>query len=455
MLGKTLGRAAKSIGKLSGGRRFMLLRLLPSAALATLIALPGSVTGDERPREGPTVRFENSNTRDDDGVARNLESRASEWEASDEQDITQVGVTDEDGDGIPDWDPSTAAVIDSLGASGIPDVALAAYVQAQEMTAESDPTCGLRWSLLAAIGRVESNHGRFGGAELRDDGYGTKPIRGVPLDGRPGVALIRDTDEGRLDGDAVYDRAVGPMQFIPSSWPIAAADGNGDGRSDPDNIYDAAFAAASYLCGGGSDLSTPAGRRAAVLRYNHSDEYANVVLSLAQAYEEGRADPLPPFDEPATNPPLNLDKPPKPPASTTTPPRGATPGSDRPATTTSTTRPRSTTTSTSTTTTSTTRPCPTTTTTTSTTTSTTTTTLPPSSTTVVPPVGSEPLPCGPGPTTSVPPSTSTSTSSTTSTTVPSTTTTQTTQVPTSSTSSSSTSSSSSSTSSSSSSSTTP
>jgi hypothetical protein len=454
MVGKTAGRVAKGVGKLfklTGSRRFMLLRLLPSAALATLIALPGSVTGENEPAEGPTVHFEPSTKHHEDGVARNLAARASGYDG-DEQDITQVGVTDEDGDGIPDWDPSTAAVIDSLGASGIPDVALAAYVQAQEATETSDPTCGLRWSILAAIGRIESNHGRFGGAELRDDGYGTKPIRGVPLDGRPGVALIRDTDEGRLDGDPVYDRAIGPMQFIPSSWPIAAADGNGDGRSDPDNIYDAAFAAASYLCGGGSDLSTPAGRRAAVLRYNHSDEYADVVLSLAQAYEEGRTDPLPPFDEPATNPPLVLPKPPKPPASTTAPPRITTP--PRPTTTTSTTRPRSSTTSTSTTT-STTRPCPTTT--TSTTTSSTTSTTVPGSTTVVAPADSEPLPCGPGTsTTTVPPSTSTSTSTTSSTTVPSTTTTQTTLPPTSSTSSSSSSSStSSSTSSSSSSSTTP
>ena len=92
---------------------------------------------------------------------------------------------------------SSEEVIETLGESGIPTVAVDAYMQAADQLAVDDPTCGIRWTLLAAIGRVESNHGRFGGAQLRDDGYGTKPIRGIPLDGRPNVALIRDTDAWR------------------------------------------------------------------------------------------------------------------------------------------------------------------------------------------------------------------------------------------------------------------
>ena len=131
-------------------------------------------------------------------------------------------------------------VIEALGRAASPRWRSRAYKGAERTRAGDDPACGLRWTLLAAIGRVESNHGRFGGAQLREDGYGTKPIRGIPLDGRPNVALIRDTDEGALDGDTTYDRAVGPMQFIPSTWRGVCADGNGDDRRDPNNIFDAA-----------------------------------------------------------------------------------------------------------------------------------------------------------------------------------------------------------------------
>ncbi len=187
----------------------------------------------------------------------------------------------------------SAEVIETLGESGIPEVAVEAYTNGADVEADADPGCGLRWTLLAAIGRVESNHGRFGGAQLREDGYGTRPIRGIPLDGRPNVALIRDTDDGELDGDTTYDRAVGPMQFIPSTWASAGQDGNDDGRRDPDNIFDAARGAGAYLCADDADLNSTAGRARAVRRYNNADEYVRVVLSLAQMYETGRVEALP------------------------------------------------------------------------------------------------------------------------------------------------------------------
>lgn len=187
----------------------------------------------------------------------------------------------------------SAEVVETLGESGIPEVAVEAYTNGADVEADADPACGLRWTLLAAIGRVESNHGRFGGAQLREDGYGTRPIRGIPLDGRPNVALIRDTENGELDGDTTYDRAVGPMQFIPSTWASVGQDGNDDGRRDPDNIFDAARGAGAYLCADGADLNTTAGRARAVRRYNNADEYVRVVLSLAQMYETGRVEALP------------------------------------------------------------------------------------------------------------------------------------------------------------------
>ncbi|OXM48848.1 lytic murein transglycosylase [Amycolatopsis alba] len=181
----------------------------------------------------------------------------------------------------------------TVSATGIPDTALAAYTNAASLMARRDPSCGLPWSMLAGIGRVESNHGRFGGATLGADGYPSPPIRGIPLDGRPGVALIRATDGGKWTGDPVYERAVGPMQFLPSTWRAAGADGNGDGTANPNNIHDAALAAAGYLCAGGGDLRTDAGARAAVFRYNHSASYVATVLSLAHGYEHGIAAQLP------------------------------------------------------------------------------------------------------------------------------------------------------------------
>jgi Transglycosylase SLT domain len=194
---------------------------------------------------------------------------------------------------------SGAEVIETLGESGIPDVALRAYKQSEARLATNDSSCRLRWTLLAAIGRVESNHGRFGGARLREDGYATKRIRGIPLDGRPNVALIRDTDGGTLDGDTTYDRAVGPMQFIPSTWRSVRVDGNGDGRRDPNNIYDAAEGAGVYLCAGDTNMDDLAQRAHAIRRYNNADSYVRVVLNLERQYATGHVMALPSDAEPA------------------------------------------------------------------------------------------------------------------------------------------------------------
>jgi len=188
---------------------------------------------------------------------------------------------------------TSPAVTTALDAGGIPEVAVEAYQRAAAALAVSDAACRLPWQLLAAIGRVESDNGQFGGAVLLADGYGTQPIYGIPLDGRDGVALVRDTDGGKLDGDPNFDRAVGPMQFIPSTWALYGADGNGDGKKDPNNIFDAALGAADYLCAGGGDLDNPAQEAAAVLRYNDADEYVHVVLTLAASYEHGDFATLP------------------------------------------------------------------------------------------------------------------------------------------------------------------
>lgn len=110
---------------------------------------------------------------------------------------------------------------------------------------------------------------------------------------KPNVALIRDSDGGALDGDTVYDRAVGPMQFIPSTWRSVNADGNGDGFGDPNNMFDAAQGAAQYLCTGTSNLGNPAQAAQAVRRYNNADSYVRIVLALARMYQAGRVIGLP------------------------------------------------------------------------------------------------------------------------------------------------------------------
>jgi len=175
----------------------------------------------------------------------------------------------------------------AVSVAGVPDLALAAYQRASTVINAADPACALPWELLAAIGRVESNDGRAEANHLDALGVATPGIFGIPLDGLHGIAKVPDTDSGALDRDRRVDRAVGPMQFLPSTWSAVGVDADGDGVRDPQDIDDAALAAAVYLCSGAGDLATPSGQRAAVLRYNHSDDYVRVVLAIMRAYESG------------------------------------------------------------------------------------------------------------------------------------------------------------------------
>ncbi len=182
--------------------------------------------------------------------------------------------------------PGGGTVVDRpASVSGIPAAVLAAYQRAALALAASQPGCGVTVPLLAAIGKVESGHAR--GGQVDAGGSTVQAILGPRLDGAPGVAAIGDTDLGRLDGDVRWDRAVGPMQFIPSTWARWATDGNGDGVASPHNIHDAATAAGRYLCADGRDLRTGAGLDSAVLSYNHSTAYLRLVRSWMAAYAGG------------------------------------------------------------------------------------------------------------------------------------------------------------------------
>ncbi|WP_299054472.1 lytic murein transglycosylase [uncultured Nocardioides sp.] len=181
----------------------------------------------------------------------------------------------------------SAAAVRTASTNGIPAAALAAYQRAETVINRADAGCNISWQLVAAIGRVESDHGRYDGNVLDSDGVAKPGIIGIALDGTNNTTRIADTDAGQLDKDRKFDRAVGPMQFIPSTWSVVGVDADGDGQRDPQNINDAALASAVYLCSGNEDLSATKGQRAAVYRYNNSDDYVDLVLSIMEAYSEG------------------------------------------------------------------------------------------------------------------------------------------------------------------------
>ncbi|GAA3773958.1 hypothetical protein GCM10022403_006230 [Streptomyces coacervatus] len=172
----------------------------------------------------------------------------------------------------------------SVTGGALPATVFAAYRHAEAELTRTAPGCGLRWQLLAAIGQVES--GQADGGRVTADGTTVTPILGPRLDGGA-FAVVPDTDGGAYDGDTVYDRAVGPMQFIPSTWARWGADGNGDGRADPGNVFDAALAAGRYLCAAGGNLSEPAGLDRAILGYNHSEAYLRTVRAWYGYFLEG------------------------------------------------------------------------------------------------------------------------------------------------------------------------
>jgi hypothetical protein len=221
--------------------------------------------------------------------------------------------------------PGGEVVTPPVTVGSVPATAFAAYRQAADWLARAQPGCHLTVPLLAAIGKVESGHARGGVVDAA--GTTLRPILGPTLDGSPGLATIADTDGGRWDGDGTWDRAVGPMQFIPGTWARWARDANGDGVADPHNVYDAALTAGRYLCADNRDLATEDGRRAAVLSYNNSAAYLRIVLTWLSVYD--RATVVAPNGSPMPHLPqeqVALPAPTQPGVPTTTPPAaGPTP----------------------------------------------------------------------------------------------------------------------------------
>lgn len=171
-------------------------------------------------------------------------------------------------------------------AAGIPPVVFAAYLAAETNASMVADGCAVDWPVIAGIWKVESGHATYGDATITPAGDVTPPIYGPTLDGSvPGIQIIPDTDAGVLDGDPMWDRAVGPAQFLPASWRAYGQDGNGDGSVDPHNVYDATLATVAYLClRTPGDYHDPGDLARAIRGYNHSDTYVAAVVDWVGYY---------------------------------------------------------------------------------------------------------------------------------------------------------------------------
>lgn len=189
-------------------------------------------------------------------------------------------------------DPATGAAPVSTGRFGgallaAPDEAIGAYQRAASiinLTAE----CELDWIVLAAIARVESNHGRGADGRHRVDRQGrVRPaLTGAPLNGRAGRDRVFDTDAGELDGRVRWDAPVGPFGLLPATWSNVAVDGDGDGIRNPQDLDDAALATAVLLCASGRDLSRRNVLAKELQALHPAPGYVRVVMMLAALYSE-------------------------------------------------------------------------------------------------------------------------------------------------------------------------
>ena len=166
----------------------------------------------------------------------------------------------------------------------IPQRAMAAYAGAALRIAETRPECNLGWNTLAGVGSVETSHASIDNSGLDAQGVAEPAIIGPVLDGSDGVMEVEDTDEGQYDQDEQWDRAIGPMQFLPETWETYAVDGNADGETDPQQIDDAVLTAGVYLCENAEDFTDDDQWVQAVTTYNQSLDYARDVADIAASY---------------------------------------------------------------------------------------------------------------------------------------------------------------------------
>ena len=175
---------------------------------------------------------------------------------------------------------------------GIDDTLLDAYARGPGIleTDEYEQCTGLRWSVLAGIGSVESDHGAT--VEIAPDGTTDPPFVGPRLDGSGvggNVTPHYDTDDGRWDGDDEYDRAVGVTQHLPANWSDYGVDATGSGEADPHNVFDSVAGTAVELCqsaqGEPVDFADRDDLEDALFRYNPADWYVDDVMTEIEGYD--------------------------------------------------------------------------------------------------------------------------------------------------------------------------
>jgi hypothetical protein len=209
----------------------------------------------------------------------------------------------------------------------IPGVVYDAYVNAAKEMGRYDPSCHLSWQDVAALGRIESDHARYANTSIAANGDTYPSILGPPLNGTGGNGSYRVPPGITWDGPGPWERAVGPMQFLPTTWlsilslmpPLPSGV-----PADPNNVYAATLAAGTYLClsAGPAGMGSRSGIMAAYYSYNHSASYVAEALANALAYG-ATITPAPTLAD--LNPPAPSGPPPVPPRSQRRPPAPARP----------------------------------------------------------------------------------------------------------------------------------
>lgn len=174
------------------------------------------------------------------------------------------------------------AIPPSALAAVVPPRAIASYQQAA-----SSACPGVDWTLLAAIGAVESRHGQSGNATLDDTtGESTPWIFGPPLSGEAGTARIpADSWVGWWGLTGPWAQAVGPMQFLPATFTTHAVDIDQDGQTNPHDLDDAAATAARYLCVAGGGAIEGEAEAARIYNPGDQDAYAEKLKTERSAIE--------------------------------------------------------------------------------------------------------------------------------------------------------------------------